>query len=55
MTAHKHALSVILEDTSSDSLVSEYEQLNRKFDSIISKIKVRKKKKRKKLAVPEVK
>jgi hypothetical protein len=60
MPAHKHAFTIteLEEDVSieTDSLTSEYEQLNKKFDSIISKIKVRKNKRRKKkLASSEAK
>lgn len=59
MPAHKQVFAITETDNTlldeSDGLVSEYEQLNKKFDSIISKIKVRKSKRRKKLAAPEAK
>lgn len=60
MPAHKQAFAIteLNEETTlnkEDSLTSEYEQLNKKFDSIISKIKVRKSKRSKKLAAPEAK
>ena len=54
MPAIKYDYDNIELETTKD-LISEYDQLNKKFDSIISKIKVRKNKKRKKEIKSEAK
>jgi hypothetical protein len=56
MPAIKHNYDITeLNDDENKDLVYEYDQLNKKFDSVISKIKVRKNKKRKQALKSEVK